>query len=68
MEWFSDYYCSCTKTKEVGNKIPDTSDLVAAVVLNVKIGEFDNKVSEVSDLFKKTDYSRKRETLATIAE
>ena len=57
-----------TKTKEVGNKIPDTSDLVAAVVLNVNIREFDDKVPEVSCLVKKTDYSRKRETLATIAE
>ena len=58
------------KTKEVGNKIPDTSDLVAAVDLNVKIREFefDSKVPEVSGLVKKTDYSRKRETLATIAE
>ena len=53
-----------TKTKE----IPDTSDLVAAVVLNGKIGEFDNKVPAVSGLVKKTDYSRKRETLAAIAE
>ena len=57
-----------TKTKEVGNKIPDTSDLVAAVILNIKIGEFDSKIPEVSGLVKKTDYSRKRETLATIAE
>ena len=59
-----------TKTKEVGNKIPDTSDLVAAVDLNVKIREFefDSKVPEVSGLVKKTDYSRKRETLAAIAE
>ena len=59
-----------TKTKEVRNKIPDTSDLVGAVDLNVKIREFefDSKVPEVSGLVKKTDYSRKRETLATIAE
>ena len=56
------------KTKEVGNKIPDTSDLVAAVILNIKIGEFDSKIPEVSGLVKKTDYCRKRETLATIAE
>ena len=56
------------KTKEVGNKIPDTSDLVTAVILNIKIGEFDSKIPEVSGLVKKTDYSRKRETLATIAE
>ena len=56
------------KTKEVGNKILDTSDLVAAVILNIKIGEFDSKIPEVSGLVKKTDYSRKRETLATIAE
>ena len=35
------------KTKEVGNKIPDTSDLVAAVILNIKIGEFDSKIPEV---------------------
>ena len=31
-----------TKTEEVGNKIPDTSGLVTPVVLNIKIGEFDN--------------------------
>ena len=33
-----------TKTKDVGNRIPDTSGLVNAVVLNIKIGEFDNKL------------------------
>ena len=57
-----------TKTEEVGNKIADTSGLVTAVVLNIKIGEFDNKIPEVGDLVKKTDYSRKRKTLATKAE
>ena len=57
-----------TKTEEVGNKIPDTSGLVTAVVLNIKIGEFDNKIPEVGDLVKKTDYSRKRKTLATKVE
>ena len=41
--------------------------LVTAVVLNIKIGEFDNKIPEVSGLVRKTDYSRKRETLATEA-
>ena len=42
-----------TKTKEVGNKIPDTSGLVTAFVHNMKIREFDDKIPEASGLVKK---------------
>ena len=36
--------------------IPGVSDLVAATTLNTKIGVVENKIPNVTDLAKKTDY------------
>ena len=47
------------KISEVENKIPDTSGLVNAEILDTKIGEVDNKIPDVSGLVKKTDYGFK---------
>ena len=48
-----------TKISEVENKIPDTSSLVTATVLNAKISKVENKIPSVSGLVKKADYDTK---------
>ena len=38
--------------EKLRKKIPDVSDLVATTVFNVKIGEVENKIPDVSGLVK----------------
>ena len=47
------------KIWEVKNKIPDTSGLVTAAVVNTKIWKVENKIPNVSALVNKTHYEAK---------
>ena len=47
---------------DVGNKIPDISDLATTAVLDTKIGNVENEIPDVSGLVKKSDLILKYHT------
>ena len=51
------------KVKNVDKKIPGTSGIVTATVLNTKTGEVGNKIHDISSLVKKKDYDAKIEDI-----
>ena len=46
------------KISEVGNKIPDTSNLVTRTVLNTKISEVENKIPDNSKYFTMHEFNK----------